>query len=332
MTTTTTPIIKHSDIVRFADDRVNLKREKASEYRGQVNRLREKLAAFVKDHPDVGVRKLLLSGSLAKGTALSQINDIDVALYVEAGKAPSIYDNRKELLEWVAEKLRQAYPQMSADQITVQTHTVKVSFSGSGLDVEVAPVWWDAALDPNQQDNGQLLNRHTGELVLTSIPMHIEFVRRRKRKQETHYAQVVRLVKWWVRQQKAADSQFRCRSFLAEMLCAKVADDGADFSNYPDALSSIFRFLLQGGLERRIVFTDYYKASDIPADSTGPIEVFDPVNPDNNVVSDYSAADRDRIVEAAQIAFDAIDEAEWAQTKARATECWQRVLGPSFKP
>ena len=62
--------VKHTDLVAFADRSVNLKREDAKEYREQVNRLREKMEAFIKDNPDVGLRKMLLSGSLAKGTSL----------------------------------------------------------------------------------------------------------------------------------------------------------------------------------------------------------------------------------------------------------------------
>lgn len=49
--------IDHADIVRFADGRVNLPREKASEYRAQVRRLREKLEAYISEHPDFSLRK-----------------------------------------------------------------------------------------------------------------------------------------------------------------------------------------------------------------------------------------------------------------------------------
>jgi len=76
--------IGHADIAAFADDSVNLKREDAKEYREQVARLREKLDKYAADHPDYGLIKTLLSGSLAKGTALRTLNDIDVAFYVKA--------------------------------------------------------------------------------------------------------------------------------------------------------------------------------------------------------------------------------------------------------
>jgi len=57
--------VKHSDLVAFADASVNLKRDDAKEYREQVNRLRDKMEAFINENPDVGLRKMLLSGSLA---------------------------------------------------------------------------------------------------------------------------------------------------------------------------------------------------------------------------------------------------------------------------
>ena len=64
------PQIGHAEIAAFADNSVNLKREDAKEYREQVGRLREKLDKYAADHPDYGLIKTLLSGSLAKGTAL----------------------------------------------------------------------------------------------------------------------------------------------------------------------------------------------------------------------------------------------------------------------
>ena len=86
----TAPHISHGDVASFATYSVNLKREDAKEYREQVNRLRVKIDKFIRENPDVGLEKMLLSGSLAKGTALKDINDIDVALYVDAKAAPNV--------------------------------------------------------------------------------------------------------------------------------------------------------------------------------------------------------------------------------------------------
>ena len=103
------PFVTHADLARFAAEKVNLKREDAKAYRDQVNRLREKLDTFIRDHPDYGLIKMLLNGSLAKGLALKILNDIDLALYVNAEK---VSPHAGELLDWLVDRLREAYPQM----------------------------------------------------------------------------------------------------------------------------------------------------------------------------------------------------------------------------
>ena len=80
--------VDHGDIARFAQDRVNLPRDKANEYRAQARRLREKLDGYLKEHPDFTLRKMLLSGSLAKGAAPRSHNDMAVACYISSADAP----------------------------------------------------------------------------------------------------------------------------------------------------------------------------------------------------------------------------------------------------
>ncbi len=321
----TEPIISHSDVARFCSTHVNLKREDAADYRAQVNRLREKLDAFVKEHPDYGLIKMLLNGSLAKGLGLKTLNDIDVALYLDADSVPSDND---ELLTWLAEKLREAYPQMAPEQIQPSTHCIQITFKGTGLKVDVAPVW---AIDGDDDDHGYLLNRETGKRILTSIPRHLRFTRKRKERQPDHYAQVVRLIKWWVKQRKAADPAFRMKSFMVEMVVAHLADRGQDLSRYPSALQAVFRYMVQSMMKERVSFRDYYPASKLPGPTGSAIEVFDPVNPENNVSFDYTEDVRRVLVDAAEDASDAVSEAEFATTKARAVSCWQRILGPAFR-
>ena len=129
-----------------------------------------------------------LAGSLAKGLALRTINDIDLACYIAGADAPQ---DVRALLEYLAERLRNAFPNFSADQVKPQTHSVLVSFRGSGLDVDVVPILYDG--DPRWY--GNLVSQDDGTFLKTNIPFHLEFTRKRKRAQETHYAQVVRLGK-----------------------------------------------------------------------------------------------------------------------------------------
>src|SRR5947207_10459290 len=136
--------VDHSNISQFAQDRVNLPREKANEHRAQARRLREKLEGYLAEHPDFNLKKMMLSGSLAKGTALRSLNDIDVACYISGADAPR---EVSALLEYLAERLRTAFPNFSPDQVKPQTYSVTVSFRGSGLDVDVVPILYDG--DPN---------------------------------------------------------------------------------------------------------------------------------------------------------------------------------------
>jgi hypothetical protein len=62
---------------------------------------------------------MMLSGSLANGTALRSINDIDVACYISGADTPS---DIRELLEYFATRLRQAFPNFSpvfSNQVTL---------------------------------------------------------------------------------------------------------------------------------------------------------------------------------------------------------------------
>lgn len=319
------PIIVHNDICAFAENRVNLSADLAKEYREQVNRLRERLETHIADHPGFALVKMLHAGSVAKGTGLRTINDLDVAVYVEKEAAP-IRD--QELVPWLAARLREANPNMKPDQFDDSSpHCVTVQFRGSGLDVDVVPVLYEGAED----DMGYLVDKDTGTRLLTSIPLHLEFIRARKKAQPTHFAQVVRLVKWWAGQRKAEDTSFKCKSFLMELLLANLADQGEDLSDYTRALEVFFSYIVKSGLEDRIAFPDNYPSSRLPPATGAAIEVFDPVNPKNNIAEKYSTADREKLVQAAEDAADAISEAHYATTKARAVECWQMVFGPSFK-
>jgi hypothetical protein len=316
--------ITHSDVSLFATNTVNLKREDATTYREQVNRLREKLDRFIGEHAEYGLVKMLLSGSLAKGTSLKTINDIDVALYVKSSQAPK---NEVELLVWLAERLRKAYPQMAPEQIQPATHCVRISFRNTGLDVDVSPVHYDG--DPDWR--GHLYNRETGKPLLTSIPMHLDFIRKRKKAQPDDFSQVVRIVKWWVKQRKKNDETFRLKSFMSEMIVSHLSDTGVNMSNYPAALESFFKYLVKSQLKTRISFTDNYDPSKLPAPSGSPIEIFDPVNAVNNVSADYSLQDRKRIIEAAEESLERLAEARFATTRGRAVDCWRDILGPSFR-
>lgn len=317
------PEISQSDLVAFSADRVNLKQEDAAKYRTQVNNLRDDLDRYIAQNPSFDLEKIMLSGSLAKGTALKTLRDVDVALYIKGGTAPQ---EIAKLLPWIVEKLRATYPQIPASNIYVDGPCVVIKFKGTGIDIEIVPVY--SIGDPNGR--GYLWDRSTGKKVLTSIPQHLEFIRSRKEKHAVHYAQVIRLIKWWIRQREKDTADFAFRSFLAELIIAKLADDGTDFSDYHAALEAVFVYIQNTGLKERIAFTDFYKTSALPPTRSAPVEIFDPVSTDNNVADNITETGRRKIVDLAGQALDALAYARTCQTKAEAIDCWRELMGATF--
>ena len=315
--------VGHKEIATFAEDRVNLPRDKANELRAQARGLRERLETYLSEHPDFTLKKMLLSGSLAKGTALRSLNDIDVACYISGADAPQ---DVSKLLDYLAERLRKAYPNFKPEQVKPQTYSVTVSFQGSGLDVDVVPILYDG--DPNWY--GNLVSQDDGSFLRTSIPRHLEFAKKRKQTQQIHFAQVVRLVKYWAKRMKAENPGFRFKSFMIEMLLAKLCDDGLNFSDYPEALQHFFTYLARSDLGERIAFQDYYPLSAVGSFSE-PVQIIDPVNVENNVSKLYTRGQADAIVDAALDAGDAIDAALRAPTKQETVRYWQKVFGSSFQ-
>ena len=193
--------VDHSDIVRFAEEKVNLPKDKADEYRAQARRLRDKLDGYLDEHPDFTLKKMMISGSLAKGTALRSLNDIDVACYICGADTPK---DVTHLLNYLAERLRKAFPNFSPDQVKPQTYSVTVSFRDTGLDVDVVPILYNG----DSRWYGNLVSQEDGSFLETSIPLHLEFMRKRKQAQEKDFAQVVRLIKFWARNVKREQEGF----------------------------------------------------------------------------------------------------------------------------
>jgi hypothetical protein len=320
------PIITHDHLVAFAARSVNLPRELAQRHRDQVNTLRDRLELHIDENPGFSPVKMLHAGSVAKGTALRTVNELDVAVYVRKDDAPT---EEAELVDRMTERLREAYSKLiNPDQIQPGTYCATITFVGSGLSVDVVPVRYEG--DPD--DRGYLIAKDTGDRLLTSVRLHLQFIRARKNTHPDDYAQVVWFMKWWARQRKLADPMFKCKSFMVELLVAYLADHGVDLTQYPQALEEVFGYIVKTGLAERIAFTDHYPTSKLPAPSGAAIEIFDPVNPANNVGYRYSTLERDRIVEAADEALGVITEGRYATTKAQAIACWQEVvLGPSFR-
>jgi hypothetical protein len=321
----TLPQVTHDHIAVFATQNVNLPHADAVQHRTQVNGLRDRLASKITADPSYGLVKSLHAGSVAKRTALKNVNDLDLAVYVKAAEAPQ---GDSQLVPWLADRLFEATTNMDRSQFEEQTHCVTVHYHGSTLDVDVVPVLYEG--EPN--DIGYLIKKYTGDRLRTSTRLHLDFIAARRQKYGPEFLELIRLTKWWKRQVvNRADRDFKFKSFMIELIWAHLADSGIALNDYPRAMEAFFEWIVKTGLEEQVTFADFAAGASLPPRGTDPIEILDPVNPENNVASRYDSSGRAMILDAAAAAYDALTDARFATTKGRAVDDWQELLGPTFR-
>ena len=143
--------------------------------------------------------------------------------YVKSAAVGGPNANEAGLLSWLRDRLIEVYgATKSPEDFVISDHAVGITFS-NGLKVDVAPVIYEG----DKQWCGHLVTRR-GERVLTSVPLHLTFIHDRKKKYGKTYTQLIRLIKAWVKEQKRTDKaeEFRCKSFLVELIVAHLADRG----------------------------------------------------------------------------------------------------------
>ncbi|GAA0408298.1 hypothetical protein GCM10009530_70840 [Microbispora corallina] len=324
--------VNHKVLAQHAEDKVNVPQGEAQERRRQVNHLRERLESYIQVHPDYDLVKLRASGSTAKHTAIKRRrgegSDADMAAYVRSSD-PNVPE--ADLLEWLRDRCVEVYGKTKvADDFVISKHAVGITLRGSGLKIDVAPVLYLGGPD----DQGWLITRQ-GERVLTSVTQHLEFIRERRRKAGPGYLELIRLLKAWIRECKRLDSHLRCKSFLLELIVAHLWASGwngepLQVNDYPRAIEQVLAYIVRTGLKSPIVFDDFYRPTEVGS-SLDAIQVWDPVNPDNNVASSYMEHDRRRLVDRAAAALDEVSWAATAPTKGAANDAWRTLFGPSFE-
>ncbi|WP_424187680.1 CBASS oligonucleotide cyclase [Actinokineospora sp. G85] len=323
--------VDHSVLVRFAQERVNVDKDEAKDRRRQVNHLRDRLEQHVAANPDFDLVKLRASGSTAKHTAIRRAkgkgSDADVAAYL---RTTDLNIDESTLLEWLRDRCAEVYGKTKiAGDFEISQHAVGITLHGSGLKIDVAPVLYEGEDD----DKGYLVTRD-GDRVLTSVTMHLRFIQDRRNEAGPGYLELIRLLKAWIREAKRADTHLRCKSFLLELIVADLWDNGwngtpLQVNDYPAAFEQVLSYITRTQLTEPIAFSDFYTRSEI-ATSSDAVQVWDPVNPDNNITSRYTETNRQRLVDLAGDALDSVTWAAAAPAKGTAIDAWRQLFGPTF--
>jgi hypothetical protein len=327
--------VTHQVLADHADNKVNIPADEAKQRRTQVNHLRSRLETHIAAHPDYALVKLRASGSTAKHTAIrrrrGEGSDADVAAYVRAASVGGVDADESGLLAWLRDRCIEVYgATKAADDFVISEHAVAITLRGSGLKIDVAPVLYEGEPD----DRGYLITRQ-GDRVLTSVTQHLAFIRTRRDAAGPSYRELIRLLKAWVREAKRNDEQLRCKSFLIELIVAHLWDTGWNgeqlaVTDYPRAFEQVLSYIARTELRTPIMFSDFHPVSAV-ANTSDPIQVWDPVNPANNVARSYTDSDRQKLVKTATSALEDIAWAANSPTTGDANDAWRNVLGQSFQ-
>ena len=304
--------------LRYYDSNVlRLPADKRKEYHKQVDRLISELSKSIREKTELKIARVVKAGSFAKFTILRRTSsdpvDVDVVFYI-AGK--SVDDETLETLnDKIYELLIDVYPSKSVEDFEIQRKAAKVSFVGTGLDVDIVPV----IADENRDGYGWQYDLQDGTKTETCAPCQIKFVRDRKDK-DSDFRTLVRMAKRWRNYAELS----HLKSFHIELILAYVLDREGPDGTIEQHFRRFLLYIAQSELNETISFPE----NTLPLNSfSDPVVIIDPVSSTNNTASRLTESERKEIVKAADEAWEA---ANFASAEGD-IEIWKELFGPRFK-
>jgi len=321
--------LNNTQLLTFIDN-IKLSSESMPKYRKQIDHLKEKLSSTIKsdDRTDIRVTKFLLAGSWKKRTILRPTGenpiDIDLILFVESKE--DIQSDLTKLHDYLVDYLGKIYPQKDIHReldAEKNTKSIKIKFSGSGLEVDIVPV---VELD-NPIDYVWQPERGGSGTYITSINKQLAFSLKR-RQDNPSYTAIVRALKWWRNYKELSPTEYdsALSSFSIELIVAYLDITQGVESNIEEGLIRFFQFVSSSDFP---VISFSNAINQIPAFST-PIYIAEDTNNENSVVKKLSTNMWNEVVEEADDAFDTLIYAQSRNNKGDTVGEWKRTFGPSF--
>lgn len=276
--------------------------------------LEDKLREFIQEDDPYRFVKALRSGSFAKATALRRTEaadfDADIAVYVEVNDegAADIAD----LVAYIEKLARRAYSRRTVRRPRFETNEscVRIVFTVTPkINIDIVPI---ISIEHQSIPNWGLLPKRDGTQCHTSVSEHVEFMRSRNDQDvSVPFRNLVRLFKTWRNGAFEGKNQGKVRSFFLELVFGKAYDE-QKAQLQGEALSDMSRlaaWIIQHGLDREISFPDW-RVPPATVRHHGPVVVLDPTNRDDNIASDWTAADRERFLDRLDDLRDTLRDAE----------------------
>lgn len=311
-------------------DKIRLRKDNMGKYRDQINNLKKKLEDKIKNDESNGLKvtKFLLAGSWKKHTILRPNGDnpidIDLILYVSGDD--NIQNDLKKLHDFIVEYLKEIYPQKNIEQdvdALGNTKSIKIRFSGSGLEVDIVPV----VPITNPENYVWQPQRGGGGKYITSVENHLAFSNS-LRKDNPSYTSIVRALKWWknYKELKPYDDEPGISSFSIELIVAYLDKTKGVETGIEEGIIRFFQFLS----ESRFPDICFDQAINTIPHYSSPIYIADDTNNENNSAKKIDSSKWDEIIEEAEDAFDSLNLAQSRNNEGATVEEWKRIFGPTF--
>ncbi|CCH57629.1 hypothetical protein BN8_p06825 (plasmid) [Fibrisoma limi BUZ 3] len=279
------------------------------------------------------------SGSFAKRTGLRRHmrghaevegQDVDIPFVVAPKDAQG--EKLTELLDRFARYADSTYPDTAKEPTK---SSIKLKFSNR-LFFDIVPM-----LSTGRADE-QIIIRSNGDRLKTSIEKHVAFVRARTKSSDAlagrvQFNECVRLMKWW-RESQSVDNYYFGNgnlpsSMLIDLLCAKAYDELSVCTTYAETLARWFSLLASLVKQRKPIFFSDVNTKQ-PADESAEWCVFDPVNPENNVVKKWGYGEVNELAD-----WLAKGRDEWARAirfnedgeDSKSMDSMVRIFGNAFR-
>lgn len=260
--------------------------------------------AHLKTHPDfkeVWVGDFL-AGSYARNTAIRpkkseggyERPDIDIIVVTDF----STEDEPDVVLRTVSKALKDSFTVERINKRSVRVVT-------TDADIDVVPVIPDGTIY-------QIPDREIEYWKATNPPGHTEWSRIQNEDFEGRFKPLVKLFKWWRRENKTGK---RPKGFVLEVLASKHAPPGE--LHYGES----FARMLEG------IYSEYGALAAI--DYMPYIE--DPGLPGNNILSKVSLADWKNFIDRVRVHAGYARRAQDEDDVAEATRLWRKLFGNRFK-
>lgn len=313
-------ILNDSQLGVFVAKVLHLGPGKRKEFIKQVDNLIAELEKKLLEDASFKVKGFKKTGSITKGTVLKPRGengvDADIAVFLDVTESDKSDVAKLHII--IKKLLAAVYPMKEDGDFKVQPRTLGIHFRQSGLDVDLVPV----IPIPSQPGFGWQPSSEQGAPIKTNIHGQLDFIAKRK-KADPRFKTIVRLLKHW-RNENEIDA---LRSFAIELIVAHLYDVHGAAVSLEAGLQRFFLYVAQSGLTTRISFPELGKISQFPG---GTVVILDPVNPDNNVTSRITEAERKEIVAGALKAWEALSFAGCKDTKGETLDLWKEVMGRSF--